>query len=86
MKLIKDLKNNYQKALLNAVILKKQNKFTEMYDTLNSHLNEVPHYLPYYNELVFAANASSRLELLESRIEASDKFPPREKKLSAWIN
>ncbi len=79
LKLLIHLKNNFHKAFLQAVLFKKQNKFTEMYDTLDSHLNEVPHYLPYYNELVFAANASSRLELLESRIEASDKFPPRER-------
>jgi len=79
LRLLKDLKNDFRKALLQAVLLKKQNKFTEIYDTLDSHLNAAPHYLPYYNELVFAANASSRLELLESKINAADGFHPREK-------
>ncbi len=79
LKLIKDLKNDFRKALLQALLLKKQNKYTEMYDTLDSYLNATPHYLPYYEELVFAANASSRLQLFESKIEASEKFQPREK-------
>ena len=77
--LIKSLKDDYRKALLNAVILKKQNKFIEMYDTLNSHLNDVPHFLQYYDELVYAANALDRLPLLESKIEASKDFHQREK-------
>lgn len=77
--LIKDLKNDYRKALLNSILLKKQNKFNAMYDTLNTYLNIVPHYLPYYDELVFAANASSRLPLLEAKIEASTGFHTREK-------
>ncbi len=77
--LIRNLKNDYQKALLNALILKKQNKFTEMYDTLNSHLNVVPRFLQYYNELVFAASASDMLTILESKIEVTKGFHPREK-------
>ncbi len=79
LRLLKDLKNDFQKALLQAVLLKKQNKFTEMYDTLNSYLDAFPHYLPYYNEVVFAANASSRLQLLESKIEAVEGYHTREK-------
>ncbi len=74
LRLLKDLKNDFRKALLQSVLLKKQNKFTEMYDTLDSYLNVVPHYLPYYDELVFASSASSRLQLLESKIEASGGF------------
>ncbi len=77
--LIKNLKDDYRKALLISILLKKQNKFTAMYDTLNAYLNVVPHYLSYYDELVFAANASSRLPLLEAKIEASKEFHSREK-------
>ncbi len=76
--LLKDLKNDFRKSLLQAVLLKKQNKYNEMYDTLDFYLHSAPHYLPYYNELVFAAGASSRMQLLESRIEVSDGIHPRE--------
>ncbi len=79
MELLKDLKNDFRKGLLKAVLLKKQNKFTEMFETLDYYLNTAPHYLPYYNELVFAAGASSRLQLLESKAETSEKIHPREK-------
>lgn len=77
--LLKDLKNDFRKALLQAVLLKKQNKFNEMYDTLDSYLNVYPHYLPYYDELIFAAGASSRIQLLESKVESSDGVHSREK-------
>ncbi|HEY6906343.1 MAG TPA: tetratricopeptide repeat protein, partial [Ignavibacteriaceae bacterium] len=77
--LLNDFKADYHKALLYSVLLKKQNKFTAMYDTLAAHLNSIPDYLPYYDELVFAANASSRLSILESQIESSGEFHPKEK-------
>ena len=79
LSLLKDLKNDFRKALLQAILLKKQNKYGEIYDTLNSYLNVIPHYLPYYDEFITAANASGRLQLLQSKVESSNEFHPREK-------
>ncbi len=79
LNVLKDLKNDYHKALLQAVLLKKQIKFKEMYDTLNTYLNVMPHYFPYYDELVTAASASGRLQLLQSKVESSNEFHPGEK-------
>jgi CHAT domain-containing protein len=74
-----DLPDGYRKAFLKSILLKKENKFIQMYDTLNSYLNDIPHYLPFYDELVYAANATNRLSVLNAKIEAMEKFPEREK-------
>ncbi len=70
---------SFQKAFLKSILFKKENKFVAMYDSLDLYINKVPHYLPYYNELVFAANATYQLSVLEAKIEAIENFPAREK-------
>ena len=79
LKIINKLRQGYRRALLRSILLKKQNKFTAMFDTLSSYLKSAPHFLPYYDELVFASKASGRLPLLESRVETSEKLYPRSK-------
>lgn len=76
---IKGLPGGYKKAFLQSILLKKKNKFSVMYDTLSSYLNLVPHYLPYYDELVYAAKATSQLSLLDTKIEGVKGFPEFEK-------
>jgi CHAT domain-containing protein len=76
---LKDINNNYKKTFLVSLLLKKQNNFIAMYDSLYSCLNTIPHYIPYYNELVFAANSTGQLLPLETKIEAINNFPNREK-------
>ena len=41
-----------------------------MFDSLINNLNYIPQYLPFYEALVFAANASSRLPALEAKVES----------------
>ncbi|HSD63889.1 MAG TPA: CHAT domain-containing protein [Ignavibacteriaceae bacterium] len=76
---LKDIPEGYRKAFLKSILYKKENKFSVMYDSLSYYLNDVPHYLPWYDELVYAANATNRLTVLESRVGALNEFPQLEK-------
>ncbi|MFO7445248.1 MAG: CHAT domain-containing protein, partial [Ignavibacteriaceae bacterium] len=49
-----------------ALILKKELRFKEMFDSLYLLLPKKPGYFSFYENLVFAANATGRLSLLES--------------------
>lgn len=76
---VSNIPDGYRKAFLRSILLMKENKFKEMYDTLESHLNEAPRYLPYYDELVYSANATNRLSVPGSKTETLPNFPQREK-------
>lgn len=76
---LKDFPGDYRNALLKSILYKKENKFLLMYDTLSSYLSHIPHYLPWYDELIYSANATNRLSLLEARIALLNEFPAREK-------
>jgi CHAT domain-containing protein/tetratricopeptide (TPR) repeat protein len=65
---------NHQRAFLYSLILKKEDKFPEMYDTLRSHLDENPGYLPFYDELIFAANSNQFLAILKDEISKDKKL------------
>ena len=80
----KELKSfpfSFERTFLLSMIYKKQKNFKEMYDSLYSQLKlkvlqsrnkkEGISYLPYYNELVFAASAIELLPVLESKVESN---------------
>jgi len=81
---IKELKlfpYSFERTFLLSMVYKKQNNFKEMYDSLYSQLKlkvlrsknkkDGISYLPYYNELVFAASAVELLPVLESKVQAN---------------
>jgi CHAT domain-containing protein/lipopolysaccharide biosynthesis regulator YciM len=74
LQIIKNLPGDYEKSFLYSLVLKKQQKFNEMYDTLYGSITYNPSYSPFYEELVFAASASNRIALLESRINAENNI------------
>src|SRR4030066_60005 len=73
--LIKDLDKlpyGYQIAFLNSLLLKKQQKYEVMFDTLYKSLSGKIKYLPYYEELVFSASAVNKINLIEDVIKKKD--------------
>lgn len=68
LKLISNIKNEFEKDFLKSIIYKKQNEFENEFKVLQKHLNSLPQNLSYYNELIFAANASGNLKKLESKL------------------
>lgn len=74
---------SYERTFLISLVFKRQKKFKEMYDSLYSpikfyiqeHSNKKIriNYLPYYNEIVFAANAVDLLSVLKSKISILKK-------------
>jgi len=73
--LLADLPGNYQKSYLYSLILKKQKNFRAMYDSLSFSLNYKPDFFPYYDELVFSANANNLTSALEVNIEKDKRIP-----------
>lgn len=67
--IINGFKNNFYKDYLQSLIYKKQNNYKYEFSILFKHLNSWPEYLPYYDELVSAANASDNLNKIKSSIK-----------------
>ncbi len=64
LKKINSLNNSVYKNYLASLVLKKQENFNEMYSVLIPLLNKKNNYLPIYDELVFSARASDKLDSL----------------------
>ena len=84
IKEIKELKSfpfSFERTFLLSMVYKKQKNFKEMYDSLYTQLKwkvlqsgnkkEGISYLPFYNELVFAASAAGCLPVLESKLQSN---------------
>ncbi|RPI76263.1 MAG: hypothetical protein EHM47_00495, partial [Ignavibacteriales bacterium] len=69
---LKSLPHGYEVSFLRALILKKEQKYEAMFDTLFTSLTEEINYLPYYEELVFSASANNKLNLIEEKIKKED--------------
>lgn len=72
--LIKDLPSGYEKSFLYSLLLKKQMKFNDMYDSLFQSLNQNPVYPPYYEELIFSASATNKIDSIENRLDSETKL------------
>jgi hypothetical protein len=74
---------SFQRTFLTSLIYKRQKKFKKMFDSLyspiklymreNSNKRLGIDYLPYYDEIVFAANAGGFLTVLERRLSILKK-------------
>ena len=74
---------SFERTFLISIVFKRQKKFKEMYDSLyspikkylreNSNKTIKINYLPYFDEIVFAANAVDRLSVLEDKISVLKK-------------
>ena len=65
---ISELKDKFKRSFLQSLILKRQQKYDEMFNALFSVYSEQQNYLPYFDELVFSATAVSKLSLLEDSV------------------
>jgi CHAT domain-containing protein/Tfp pilus assembly protein PilF len=71
----KDLKNlpyGFEISFLNSLLLKKQQKYEAMYDTLYKSLSDKIKYLPYYEEFVFSASIVNKINLIEKEAKKVD--------------
>src|SRR5690554_802007 len=73
---LKDLPEDYQLSFLKALLLKKEENYNDMFEILYNSFSEKINYLPYFEELLFAASASDKINLVEERINKSE-FPQK---------
>src|ERR1035437_5253706 len=71
---IKKLPASFEKTFLYSLILKKELKFKEMFDSLFSVLDNSPDYLCYYDELSFASVAVNRQSLIQTYFQKNKSF------------
>src|SRR5690606_41379999 len=58
------------------LLLKKEENYNDMVEILYYSFSEKINYLPYFEELLFAASASDKINLVEERINKSE-FPQK---------
>ena len=68
---IYSLKNGFERSLLFSIIERKSGNYTNMFDSLFTYLDSSITYLPYYDHLVYSAQATNGLRLLDAKIENS---------------
>ena len=71
---VKKLPVSFEKTFLYSLVLKRELKYQEMFDSLFSVLDNSPDYLYYYDELSFASSAANRKPLVESYFEKNKSF------------
>src|SRR3990172_5207436 len=71
LKKLSELPGDSEKSFLMSIILKREQKYEEMFNTLFSFFTKQQYYLPYYDELVFAASATEKILLLGDSITLS---------------
>jgi CHAT domain-containing protein len=71
---VKLIPPSFQKTFLYSLILKRELKFTEMFDSLFSLLGNSPDNFRYYDELSFASIATNRQLLLQTYFEKNKSF------------
>ena len=64
---LQELPKGYQTSFLNALLLKKNQEYKTMYDTLFKSFSNAVTYLPYFEELVFAASAVNKISSIEEK-------------------
>lgn len=83
---ISELPGKFEKSFLLSLILKRQQKYNEMFDTLFSVYPGKKDYLPYFDELVFSATAIGKLSLLEYSIKSEENDSKNKNYLLGLIN
>ena len=73
---LKKLPASFEKTFLYSLVLKRELKFQQMFDSLFSVLPSSPHYLSYYDELSFAATAANKQSAIISYFEKDKLFHP----------
>ncbi len=68
------LPGNFEKSFLQACIAKRRGNFKAMFDSLLVGFDFHPNYLPYFDELVFAARATGQSTFLENLIQNTKKI------------
>jgi CHAT domain-containing protein/Tfp pilus assembly protein PilF len=71
---VKKLPPSFEKTFLYSLVLKRELKFNEMFDSLYSVLNNAPDDLRYYDELSFASAAANRQSLIPTYFEKNKSF------------
>jgi CHAT domain-containing protein/Flp pilus assembly protein TadD len=71
---IRNLPGGYETSFLKALLLKKEQKYNEMFDTLYNAFTGKEEYLPFFEEMVFSAYAVNRSALIEERIEKGNEI------------
>jgi CHAT domain-containing protein/tetratricopeptide (TPR) repeat protein len=85
-KIIAKVRQGPEKTFLFSLLLKKEGDYSSMFDSLYTLLNDFPPYYAYYNELVFAANSSGRLDLVDESLEALKVNNPFKIYLASLLN
>ncbi len=73
--IVQSLPAGYERTFVYSIFLKKEQNFVEMFDSLEACLDRKPDYLPFYDELVFASQATNQLPVLESKLEILKNLP-----------
>lgn len=68
---ITSLKNGFERSYLFSFVDRKAGNYQNMFDTLFTYLDSSVAYLPYYDQIVYSAQATNGLRLLEAKIENS---------------
>lgn len=66
LKSIEKISDSFRKDFLKSIIYKKSGNFTKQFELLFPHLKSLPDNLSFYEELIFAARASSNFDKLEN--------------------
>jgi len=74
LKIINSLPESSSSSFLRTIVMKKMKLFPAMFDTLFNRLKQQPKYSPYYEELVFAASATSQIARLEIAIKEDERL------------
>ena len=71
---LKKLPGNFEKPFLQAIILKRNGNYKEMFDSLLAAFDQQPDYFPYFDELVFSVKATGQSSFLESLLNNTNKI------------
>lgn len=71
---IKNLPGRFEKLFLHSIVLKRQGKFSEMFDSLLAAFDLHPSFYSYFDELAFAALATGRVSFLENLLMNTQKI------------
>jgi len=75
---LKELPSGFENSFINSLMLKKEQKYKEMFDTLFVAFSGKEDYLPFYEELVFAASATNQINLVEKKVTTENNFKYKE--------
>jgi CHAT domain-containing protein/Flp pilus assembly protein TadD len=83
--IINKLPGNFEKSYLTSLIFKRQGKFDEMFNVLLPSLKYNRDFLPFYNEIVFAAYANNSVSRLVSKFDNSSSISKKYKNYTAAL-